>query len=147
MPELVAGFWAMLDELLDTLLFLLLGLQTLALTNGALTGGRGLILLAVVSIPIGLLSRLVSVAVPVSLNERPFRARPRGIALLTWGGMRGGVSVALALIMPHSRYQSALLFICYVVVVSSILVQGLTMPWLSARLFGPRRAPVPSRDG
>jgi CPA1 family monovalent cation:H+ antiporter len=137
---LVGGFWAMLDELLDTLLFLLLGLQTLSLSTG-----RAEILLAAASIPIALASRLVSVALPVSLNERPFRLRPRGIALLTWGGMRGGVSVALALTMPHTRFQPALLFICYVVVVSSILLQGLTMPGISARLFRPAHPEEGSR--
>ena len=133
---LVAGFWAMLDELLDTLLFLLLGLQTLSLTVE-----RTQILLAAASVLVALLSRLVSVALPVSLNERPFRPRPRGIALLTWGGMRGGVSVALALTVPHTRYQPALLFICYVVVVSSILLQGLTMPRVSAWLFKQQGGP------
>ena len=133
---LVAGFWAMLDELLDTLLFLLLGLQTLSLTVQ-----RTQVLLAAASVLVALFSRLVSVAVPVSLNERPFQMRPRATALLTWSGMRGGVSVALALTMPHTRYQPALLFICYVVVVSSILLQGLTMKRLSVWLFGPSAGP------
>ena len=134
---LVPGFWAMLDELLDTLLFLLLGLQTLSLTVE-----RTQILLAVASVLVALLSRLVSVALPVTLNERPLRVRPRAIALLTWSGMRGGVSVALALTMPHTRYQPALLFVCYVVVVSSILLQGLTMKRLSAWLFRPLAEPA-----
>ena len=62
----------------------------------------------------------------------------RGIAVLTWGGLRGGISVALALSLEPSPYRGALLAVCYAVVVFTILVQGLTMPMLIRRLYRPK---------
>ena len=62
----------------------------------------------------------------------PQRPKLRGIAVLTWGGLRGGISVALALTLDPSPYRGALLAICYAVVVFTILVQGLSMPMLVA---------------
>lgn len=128
---LLQGFWTMLNELLDSLLFLVLGLETLSLEPGRLA-----LLLAALSLPVALLSRLVSVALPVCLAQRPPRPDPRGMALLTWSGLRGGVSVALALTMPPSPYQPLLLFVCYGVVLASILGQGMTVRPLALLLFG-----------
>src|SRR5205085_12441683 len=89
--------------------------------------------------PLSLLSRLAGVAVPRRLVLRGDTSqRRRGIAILTWAGLRGGVSIALALILPPSPYRGRLIVVCYAVVVFSMLVQGLTMSWVIQRLYGTR---------
>lgn len=127
------GFWGMLDELLDTILFLLIGFQVLALTFD------DLLLPAIMAVPLALAARMLSVAVPAGLSPEPFRDRLRDVAVLTWTGLRGGVSVALALTLPPSPYRAQLLGVCYAVVVFSIVVQGLTMTRVLQALYG--RAP------
>jgi CPA1 family monovalent cation:H+ antiporter len=74
-----------------------------------------------------------------------FRSLPKfkSIAVLTWGGLRGGISVALALTLQPSDYRGDLLAVCYAVVVFTILVQGLTMPALVRRLYRPRVTAIP----
>jgi CPA1 family monovalent cation:H+ antiporter len=62
------------------------------------------------------------------------------MAVLTWAGLRGGVSIALALTLPESEYRGRLLIVCYTVVVFSMLLQGLTMPEVIRRLYGRRSA-------
>ena len=89
----------------------------------------------VASIPLALIARAVSISIPMLVLSIRTHDRGRGIAVLTWAGMRGGISVALALTLPETPYREALLTVCYAVVVFSIVVQGLTMPrfirWLS----------------
>lgn len=126
----LVGFWGLLDELLDTILFLLIGFQVLALTFG------GLLLPAIMAVPLALAARLLSVAVPVSLSRQPFGDKLRDIAVLTWTGLRGGISVALALTLPPSAYRAQLLGVCYAVVVFTIVVQGLTMTRVLHALYG-----------
>lgn len=130
-------FWALVDELLNTLLFLLIGLELLSVDFGGIDGwaiAAGIVLAVAV--------RLVSVAIPtVLLNLRRLH-KARGIAVLTWGGLRGGISVALALSLPPSPVRDQLLLVCYAVVIFTIVVQGLSMPWLITRLFGPQRPQV-----
>jgi CPA1 family monovalent cation:H+ antiporter len=124
-------FWGMLDDLLDTILFLLIGVQVLDLSFG----WRPL-LLALAAVPLALGTRLLSVAVPAALAFRGPAPFLRGTALLTWGGLRGGVSVALALTLPPTPYSDVLLAVCYAVVVFSIVGQGLTLPGVLRALFG-----------
>ena len=118
----VDAFWNMIDELLNALLFLLLGLQVFLVQAGPKAIVAGLL-----SIPIVLLARVVSVGLPVaamSVRER----FPRGfVPVLTWSGLRGGISVAMALSLPPFPARDTLLACTYAVVVFSILVQGLTM--------------------
>lgn len=124
-------FWSLIDELLNALLFLLIGLETLTLDLSHLWPGMmaGGILLA-------LLVRLVSAGIlAVPLNLRRLQGG-RGVAVLTWGGLRGGISAALALSLPDGAYRAPLLQVCYAVVVFTIVVQGLTMPKLVHRLYG-----------
>jgi monovalent cation:H+ antiporter, CPA1 family len=83
------------------------------------------------------LTRLISVAVPTTLVHLSRLPKLRGIAVLTWGGLRGGISIALALTLQPSPYRGALLAVCYAVVVFTILVQGLTMKPLVRRLYRP----------
>jgi CPA1 family monovalent cation:H+ antiporter len=116
------GFWELLDDILNALLFALIGLELLLLPFSWLH----LFAASVLAVAI-LLSRLLTVA-PAILLLRRFRSVPRGtIRVLTWGGLRGGVSVALALALPIGPERDLLLSITYIVVLSSILLQGLSI--------------------
>jgi len=115
-------FWEMVDELLNAVLFLLIGLELLIVTFELPVLWAGL-----AAIPLGLLARLVAVGVPV-MGLKPFREfKPNPIKALTWGGLKGGISVALALSLPVGPERDLILPMAYVVVVFSILVQGLTI--------------------
>ncbi len=115
-------FWKLADEVLNALLFLLIGLEVLALT---FTGAY--LLAGLLMIPVALLARLVAVSLPVGVL-RPFRDfSPGAIRIMTWGGLRGGISVALALSLPPVPARDAVLVVTYVVVAFSIVVQGLTI--------------------
>jgi monovalent cation:H+ antiporter, CPA1 family len=120
--EHVDAFWQMVDEILNAVLFLLLGLEVFAVS-----GGPGTLAASLVVVPIVLLARLVSVSVPITaMSVRgPYR---RGIVpILTWCGLRGGISVAMMLSLPSFPGRDYLLACTYAVVVFSILVQGLTV--------------------
>ncbi|MHA1545596.1 MAG: cation:proton antiporter [Alphaproteobacteria bacterium] len=120
--EHVFQFWDLLDEILNSVLFLLIGLQVLVVIQGVHFGW-----LAAAMVPLVLLIRLVSVAVPLLvLGLRKTYSRG-AIAILTWGGLRGGISVALALSLPAGEFKTLILTVTYAVVVFSIVVQGLTM--------------------
>ena len=130
----ITTFWALVDELLNTLLFMLIGLELLSVDFGRMDPraiGAGIVLAVLV--------RLISVTIPIVLLNLRRLNKGRGIAVLTWGGLRGGISVALALSLPPSSSRDQLLLVCYAVVIFTIVVQGLTMPWLITRLFGPQR--------
>ena len=120
--EHLDNFWELMDEILNAVLFVLIGLEILLLNF------RGEYLLAVFAvIPAVLLARYVSVGLPVTLLRRFRRFSPRVVEILTWGGLRGGISVALALSVPPSPERDAILTVTYAVVVFSIIVQGLTI--------------------
>jgi CPA1 family monovalent cation:H+ antiporter len=115
-------FWELLDEILNAVLFVLIGLEILIVK---LTGDY--LIAALLTIPIVLAARFVSVGIPVTLL-RAFRDfTPHVIKIMTWGGLRGGISVALVLSLPVGTPRDLLLTITYAVVVFSILVQGLTI--------------------
>jgi len=128
--EQVTLFWDLMDELLNALLFLLMGFALLSVEIN-----QQLLVAAAGGIALALVTRLISVAVPTTLVHLRRLPKLRGIAVLTWGGLRGGISVALALTLEPSPYRGALLAVCYAVVVFTILVQGLTMPMLVRRLY------------
>jgi monovalent cation:H+ antiporter, CPA1 family len=128
-------FWDLMDELLNAMLFLLMGFSLLSVELS-----KTLLLAAGGGIALALVTRLISVAVPTTLVHLSQLPKLRGIAVLTWGGLRGGISVALALSLEPSPYRGALLAVCYAVVVFTILVQGLTMPMLIRRLYRPTAA-------
>jgi len=88
---------------------------------------------AVLAIPVVLAARLASVSLAAALPWLRREFPPRVIGLLTWGGLRGGISIALALSLPAAPERSALITVTYVVVVFSILVQGLTLSRLLRR--------------
>ncbi|KPK03904.1 MAG: sodium:proton antiporter [Betaproteobacteria bacterium SG8_39] len=116
-------FWELVDEILNAVLFVLLGLEILVLSF------RGEYLVAgLLTIPVVLLARWASVGLPVLAMRRRRRFTPGAITVMTWGGLRGGISVALALSLPAgSEARELLIAMTYVVVVFSILVQGLSV--------------------
>jgi len=120
--EHVDAFWDLIDEILNAVLFVLIGLEVLVLSYRTEYVEAGLI-----AIPIVLLARLLSVGAQVKLFSFVREFSKRTIAILTWGGLRGGISVALALSLPPGPSRDAIVTITYAVVVFSILVQGLTM--------------------
>ena len=90
------------------------------------------LLATIVIIPAVLLARFISVGTPISVMRRFRRFSPRVVEILTWGGLRGGISVALALSLPAGAEREVILFATYGVVIFSILVQGLTIGRLVA---------------
>lgn len=121
-------FWELTDSVLNAMLFALLGLESLllAFTSPSLLAG-------LVAIPIVLLARFLSVGIPAGLLRRFGVFPPGSLRLMTWGGLRGGVSVALALSIPLGYERSVILSITYLVVIFSLLVQGLTMERVAKR--------------
>ena len=120
--EHLDNFWELVDEVLNAVLFVLIGLEVLLLSF------RGEYLLATIAIiPAVLLARFISVATPISVLRRFRDFSPRVVEILTWGGLRGGISVALALSLPAGAERDVILFTTYGVVIFSILVQGLTI--------------------
>lgn len=120
--EHMFSFWEVIDELLNSVLFLLIGLEVLVLAFDL-----SHLWLALASIPLALGGRLISVSSPrVVASLRPTFGRD-SVAIMTWGGLRGGVSVALALSLPPSAYKDEILAVTYAVVIFTIVVQGLTV--------------------
>jgi CPA1 family monovalent cation:H+ antiporter len=127
----VFGLWNVLDEILNSVLFLLIGLQ---LTQ--IKFEKNSIVFALCAIPIVLVARLFSVAAPLVVAPRSAGLMLRNAPFLTWAGVRGGISVALALSIPGSTHQPMILTATYAVVLFSILVQGATLPALARRTVG-----------
>lgn len=127
--EYLNAFWKLIDEILNAILFLMIGIEVLAVAFSVEAVKAG-----VISIGLSLVARLAAVAVPV-LALKPFREFSRGIIpIMTWGGLKGGISVALALSLPESEYKPLILTATYVVVLFSIIVQGLTIAPLAKRV-------------
>ena len=115
-------FWELVDEILNAVLFVLLGLEVLLinLSGPLLWGGLAAVLVT-------LAARALTVGLPVALAGHHFGLPKGSAAVLTWGGLRGGISVALALSIPPSELRDTVLTLTYCVVVFSILVQGLSI--------------------
>jgi CPA1 family monovalent cation:H+ antiporter len=125
----VDDFWDLIDDFMNVILFLLLGLQLIAMPWRVQYVYAGLL-----AIPVVLGARWLSVGASLGL-VRAFHKPMRGaMSVLTWGGLRGGLAVALALSIPQGRPHDRLLAITYIVVIFSIVVQGLTMSSLLRRL-------------
>jgi CPA1 family monovalent cation:H+ antiporter len=125
--EHVDAFWEMLDAVLNSVLFLLIGLEVITLPIGWRAVVVGLI-----AIPIALTARAVSIVLPVKMMSQNRHSRGL-LPILTWGGLRGGLSVAMALSLPPVPAKQFIVTATYAVVTFSILVQGLTMRRLLRR--------------
>jgi monovalent cation:H+ antiporter, CPA1 family len=118
----VFGFWTLVDEILNSVLFLLIGLEVLVLRFDPSFAG-----LAAASIPLVLIARFLAVAGPVLMLQGRQEFVRGTIPVLTWGGLRGGISIALALSLPEVAEKPPLLAATYAVVVFTIVVQGLSL--------------------
>ncbi|MEL6061472.1 MULTISPECIES: cation:proton antiporter domain-containing protein [unclassified Methylobacterium] len=124
----VEALWTLVDEVLNSVLFLLLGLEVLVLRFEA----SGLAL-AACAVPIVLLARLIAVSAPLLAFRWRGNLSARNVPFLTWAGVRGGISVALALSLPENASKSVVLAATYAVVLFTIVVQGLTLAPLARR--------------
>lgn len=122
------GFWTLTDDILNALLFLLIGLEVLILNFAP---GNAWIALA--AVPLAIAARFAAVSVPVVLIGRWQRFARGTIPVLTWGGVRGGISIALALSLPESAARPVILAATYAIVLFTIVVQGLSLGWVVRR--------------
>ena len=136
--EHIDTFWELLDETLNAVLFMLIGLQVLV-TPFRITYA----LAGTAAIALCLLARWVSVDGLVRLMRIRRTFCPGTVTVLTWGGLRGGLSVAMALSLPHGAHRDLLVSLTYCVVVFSVLIQGLTIAPVTSRACGIRRKKSP----
>lgn len=122
----VFGLWTLIDEILNSVLFLLIGLEVLILsfTPDAL-------IIALAAIPIVLVARFIAVGLPALVSWSSQMMAIRTVPFLAWAGIRGGISVALALSVPDSTARPAILAATYAVVLFSIIVQGSTLGYVA----------------
>jgi len=118
----VTALWTLIDEVLNSVLFLLIGLEVVLLNFAP-----GSLWLAPCAVPIVLLARLIAVSPPLLLPGWRRKLSVRNVPFLTWAGVRGGISIALALSLPTSGERSTILVATYAVVLFSIVVQGSTL--------------------
>lgn len=115
-------FWQLIDEMLNTILFVMIGLQMINLPyleNYWLIGGVGIATI--------LFARWISIMIPLIFFKKIARSNFKNINILTWAGLRGGISIALALSLPYSSYRHIILAGAYFIVIFSVIVQGLTL--------------------
>lgn len=115
-------FWQLVDELLNTILFVMIGLQMVNfpfLNNYWMTGSLAIVLI--------LAARWASIFIPLTFLKRTLNVSYSNVKILTWAGLRGGISIALALSLPHTKYRELILAGSYFIVIFSIIVQGLTL--------------------
>jgi len=115
-------FWEVIDELLNAVLFLLIGFELLTIHIADYR-----LFAVVIAIPLVLFVRLITVAIPMKFIQLKRGAEPYTISILTWGGLRGGLAVALALALPPSQYRDLILTMTYGVVLFAVIVQGMTI--------------------
>ena len=125
----VDAFWKLIDEILNAVLFLLIGVEVFAIAFES-----DFLIYGLVGIVIALAGRAAAVVIPIALL-RPFRDFDHGVnSIMTWGGLKGGISVALALSLPDTEWKPMILTVTYVIVLFSIIVQGLTIAPLARAL-------------
>jgi len=127
--DYLGKFWDLIDEIFNAILFLLIGMQMLQVKVYSTIVYIGFVMIVVV-----LLARWVSVYFPVLLMRFKIKFEKNAVAILVWGGLRGGLSVAMALSLPQSMHRDELVLITYIIVIFSIVVQGLTIGKVAAGL-------------
>lgn len=129
--DYIFKFWEMVDELLNAILFILIGFEILLIPFNTT-----LIWLGAISVVIVLLARYLSIAIPIYFLRRVIPFEKNAITMLTWGGLRGGLSVAMALSIPQNMFASFFVSVTYFVVLFSIIVQGLTIGKVAKKYAG-----------
>ncbi|WP_456379297.1 cation:proton antiporter [Lutibacter sp.] len=127
--QYVDKFWELVDILLNTILFVMIGMEMLVLTYNS-----QFILAGLLCVPTLLLARYVSLMLPIKLYAKKLDFVPNTNLIMTWGGLRGGISIALALSLTQDMYRDLFLVITYIIVVFSIIGQGLTVGKLIKKL-------------
>ncbi len=127
--EYIDKFWEIIDEILNAVLFLLIGLELLVINFENIY-----ILIGIIAIFIVLLARFISVGIPFLLLKNRVKFEENSFPILVWGGLRGGISVALALALPRETSGDMFVAITYIIVLFSIIVQGLTIGNLAKRM-------------
>jgi len=120
--QYVDKFWELIDVLLNTVLFVMIGMEILVLTFKS-----SYIIAGFIIIPVLLFARYLSLLLPIKLYAKKLEFVPKTNLIMTWGGLRGGISIALALSLTPVMERDLFLVITYIVVVFSIIVQGLTV--------------------
>ncbi|REG83441.1 cation:proton antiporter [Algoriphagus antarcticus] len=126
----VDKFWELIDVLLNAILFVMIGLELLIIT----ASGEYL-LFGLIAIPVGLIARYLALAGPVAIFDKKLDFIPKTTLMMAWGGIRGGISIALALSLEPQMERELFLTVTYVIVVFSIIVQGLTIGPLVKRVL------------
>lgn len=130
--DYLGKFWDLIDEILNAMLFMLIGFEMLIIkVESTMVIVGGILILLV------LLSRFISVFIPIQGLRKYMQLENNAIAILTWGGLRGGISVALALSLPENMHRNEWVLVTYIIVVFSIIVQGLTIGKLAKKLSRP----------
>ena len=127
--QYVDKFWELIDILLNTILFVMIGMEILVLTYN-----YQFILAGLLCIPTLLLARYLSLMIPIKLFAKKLDFIPNTNLIMTWGGLRGGISIALALSLTHDMHRDLFLVVTYIIVVFSIIGQGLTVGKLIKKL-------------
>ena len=127
--EYIDKFWEMLDEILNAILFLLIGLELLVIKFE-----NNYILIGIIAIFVVLLARFISVGIPFFLLKKRVKFEQNSFPILVWGGIRGVISVALALALPRHNSGDMFVAITYIIVLFSIIFQGLTIGSLAKKL-------------
>lgn len=128
-------FWELIDEILNAVLFLFIGFELLMIKDL-----NHFVVPGLVAIVIVLLARVISIWGPTKFMKKTFS--PQTVKVLVWGGIRGGVSIALAMSIPKNEYSETILSITYCVVVFSIIVQGLTI----AKVANPKKIAIEEKE-
>lgn len=124
----VNGLWTVIDEVLNSILFLLIGLEVIVLQFRP-----SIVTLALTAIPVVLVARLAAVSAPLLILKRSSLVSARHVPFLTWAGIHGGISVALALSLPPGEQRPVILAATYAVVLFTLTVQGPTLGWMARR--------------